>query len=147
MLFLFVAVGAPPPYPGQWENTRLHFLPEWLGHRHRQACVWELARRYVFIRLICFIMFWVVDRIQSQSLPTRLLSVSAMIIMVIQQIRIWSAVLAKKCTINWYFYFAVFCTYWFILRVKITIDETICCGYVGICVYQLMYVNLSKLKT
>lgn len=147
MLFLFVAVGAPSPYPGQWENTRLHFLPEWLGHRHRQACVWELARRYVFIRLICFIMFWVVDRIRSQSLPTRLLSVSAMIIMVIQQIRIWYAVLAKKCTINWYFYFAVFCTYWFILRVKITIDGTICCGYVGICVYQLMYVNLSKLKT
>lgn len=27
-LFLFVVVGAPPPYPGQWENTRLHFLPE-----------------------------------------------------------------------------------------------------------------------
>lgn len=27
-LFLFVAVGAPPPDPGQWENTRLHFLPK-----------------------------------------------------------------------------------------------------------------------
>lgn len=25
---LFVVVGAPPPYPGQWENTRLHFLPK-----------------------------------------------------------------------------------------------------------------------
>lgn len=38
-LFLFVVLGAPPPYPGQWENARLHFLPKRLGHRHRQACI------------------------------------------------------------------------------------------------------------
>lgn len=25
-LFLIIVVGAPPPYSGQWENTRLHFL-------------------------------------------------------------------------------------------------------------------------
>lgn len=45
---LFFVLGAPPPYPGQWENPGLHFLPKWLGYRHRQACVWELAWRYVF---------------------------------------------------------------------------------------------------
>lgn len=27
-LFLFFVVGAPPPYPGQWEDTRLYFLPK-----------------------------------------------------------------------------------------------------------------------
>ncbi len=27
-LFLFIVVGEPPPYPGQWENARLHFLPK-----------------------------------------------------------------------------------------------------------------------
>lgn len=27
-LSLFVVLGAPPPYPGQWENARLHFLPK-----------------------------------------------------------------------------------------------------------------------
>lgn len=27
-LFLFIVLGAPPPHPGQWENTRLHFLPK-----------------------------------------------------------------------------------------------------------------------
>lgn len=34
-----VATGAPPPHPGQRENARLHFLPQRLGHRHRQARV------------------------------------------------------------------------------------------------------------
>lgn len=27
-LFLFVVLGSPPPYPGQWEDARLHFLPQ-----------------------------------------------------------------------------------------------------------------------
>lgn len=27
-LVLFVVLGAPPPYPGQWKNARLHFLPK-----------------------------------------------------------------------------------------------------------------------
>lgn len=46
-MLLFVALGTPPPYPGQWQNTGLHLLPKWLGHGHRQARIRQLARRYV----------------------------------------------------------------------------------------------------
>lgn len=46
-MLLFVALGTPPPYPGQWQNTGLHLLPKWLGHGHRQARIWQLACRYV----------------------------------------------------------------------------------------------------
>lgn len=35
--FVWAIPGEPASYPGQWEDTRLHLLPQRLGHGHRQA--------------------------------------------------------------------------------------------------------------